>query len=158
MALIKCPECGKEISDKAPVCIHCGCPLQEPKNTKCIINGKEYDLGFLLDDSDPNYSIAYKVKDFYKLTNCDRLGDATEIVKQIISSQSIPKALRVKAKSVLSQYNYTPEDNRPRCPHCNSTNIQSIGTGERIGSIMMFGMFSKKMNKSFKCLDCKYTW
>lgn len=24
MALIKCPECGKEISDKAPACIHCG--------------------------------------------------------------------------------------------------------------------------------------
>lgn len=29
MALIKCPECGKEISDKAPACIHCGYPLQE---------------------------------------------------------------------------------------------------------------------------------
>ena len=27
MALIKCPECGKEISDKAPACIHCGFPL-----------------------------------------------------------------------------------------------------------------------------------
>lgn len=27
MALIKCPECGKEVSDKAPACIHCGCPL-----------------------------------------------------------------------------------------------------------------------------------
>ncbi len=27
MALIKCPECGKEISDKASVCIHCGFPL-----------------------------------------------------------------------------------------------------------------------------------
>ena len=27
MSLIKCPECGKEISDKAPACIHCGCPL-----------------------------------------------------------------------------------------------------------------------------------
>lgn len=27
MALIKCPECGKEISDKAPNCIHCGYPL-----------------------------------------------------------------------------------------------------------------------------------
>lgn len=24
MALIRCPECGKEISDKAPQCIHCG--------------------------------------------------------------------------------------------------------------------------------------
>lgn len=28
MALIKCPECGKEISDKAASCIHCGCPMQ----------------------------------------------------------------------------------------------------------------------------------
>jgi len=27
MALIKCPECGKEISDKATVCINCGFPL-----------------------------------------------------------------------------------------------------------------------------------
>jgi len=27
MALIKCSECGKKISDKAEVCIHCGCPL-----------------------------------------------------------------------------------------------------------------------------------
>lgn len=27
MALIKCPECGKEVSDKAKKCIHCGQPL-----------------------------------------------------------------------------------------------------------------------------------
>ena len=27
MALIKCKECGKEISDKATNCIHCGCPV-----------------------------------------------------------------------------------------------------------------------------------
>ena len=27
MALIACPECGKEISNQAPTCIHCGCPL-----------------------------------------------------------------------------------------------------------------------------------
>ena len=29
MALINCPECGKEVSDKANICIHCGFPLQE---------------------------------------------------------------------------------------------------------------------------------
>lgn len=29
MALIKCPECGKEVSDKAPTCPHCGCPLSD---------------------------------------------------------------------------------------------------------------------------------
>lgn len=29
MALIKCPECDREISDKAKVCIHCGYPIGE---------------------------------------------------------------------------------------------------------------------------------
>lgn len=28
MALIKCPECGKEISSKAATCIYCGCPIE----------------------------------------------------------------------------------------------------------------------------------
>lgn len=40
MALIKCPECGKEISDKAAACIHCGCPLQQGTNT--IRTSKEH--------------------------------------------------------------------------------------------------------------------
>lgn len=29
MALIICPECGKEFSDKAPACPNCGCPTSE---------------------------------------------------------------------------------------------------------------------------------
>lgn len=40
MALIKCPECGKEISDKSPACIHCGFHLEaaEPKeNVNSIV-------------------------------------------------------------------------------------------------------------------------
>lgn len=32
MALIKCPECGKEISDKASCCPNCGCPKAEWKS------------------------------------------------------------------------------------------------------------------------------
>ena len=31
MALIKCSECGKEISDKAKTCIHCGNPIYKEK-------------------------------------------------------------------------------------------------------------------------------
>ena len=31
MALIKCSECGKEISDQATVCVHCGCPIEKKK-------------------------------------------------------------------------------------------------------------------------------
>lgn len=34
MALIICPECGREISDKAAFCIHCGYPLDDLANFK----------------------------------------------------------------------------------------------------------------------------
>ena len=36
MALIKCPECGKEISDKANQCIHCGYPLSQLPNNNNV--------------------------------------------------------------------------------------------------------------------------
>lgn len=29
MAMIKCPECGKKISDKAEACPNCGCPIDK---------------------------------------------------------------------------------------------------------------------------------
>ena len=46
----------------------------------------------------------------------------------------------------------------PKCPTCQSTNIKNIGTGERVASVAMLGLFSKKINKSFKCKNCGYTW
>lgn len=50
------------------------------------------------------------------------------------------------------------EDNKVRCPNCHSTNVKAITGTERAMSIMGLGIFSKKINKSFKCLNCKYTW
>lgn len=37
MAMIKCPECGNMISDKAPNCIHCGTPINTDKSIKIKI-------------------------------------------------------------------------------------------------------------------------
>ena len=39
MSLIKCPECGNEISDKAYSCPKCGCPIKQ-KNV--IVVKKDY--------------------------------------------------------------------------------------------------------------------
>ena len=50
------------------------------------------------------------------------------------------------------------ESQKPKCPTCGSTNIHSIGGLERAGSVAMLGLFSKKINKSFKCNQCGYTW
>lgn len=44
MALIVCPECGNNISDKADKCIHCGFPLKEHMEKATSINEKPYTL------------------------------------------------------------------------------------------------------------------
>ena len=135
MALINCPECGKEVSDKSEKCIHCGYPI---KNTQYLyenINGINYDISFIVDKSDSQIE---KIKQLVELTNCD-LFTAKEIVLKY-------------------QPTIVKETCAPRCPHCKSTNIKSISTLNRGASIVMWGIFSKKINKSFECLDCKYTW
>lgn len=38
MSLIKCKECGKEISDKAESCVNCGCPISKKKSDNNIRN------------------------------------------------------------------------------------------------------------------------
>lgn len=49
MALIKCSECGKEISDKSSVCIHCGYPISEMKQ-----KGETLQEELLLKESRPS--------------------------------------------------------------------------------------------------------
>ena len=81
MALINCPECGKEISDKSEVCIHCGFPLI---NTKCNINGVIYDFKeelpiALLEKVDDHVSAIGMIRLKTSLT----LGDAGELLEII---------------------------------------------------------------------------
>ncbi|MDR1629240.1 MAG: hypothetical protein LBS36_03375 [Oscillospiraceae bacterium] len=49
-------------------------------------------------------------------------------------------------------------DNIPKCPTCGSPNIQKITGVERGASVFAWGLFSKKINKSFKCGNCGYSW
>lgn len=61
MAIIKCPECGKEISDKATSCPNCGFPLikEQPEKEK----SKEYTVE--INDSMYIQATSEKVKVFY---------------------------------------------------------------------------------------------
>ena len=57
MALISCPDCGKQVSDQAVACIHCGCPIQVEKG-KLIIRGKKdgfYKHLYFLYDQQGNF-------------------------------------------------------------------------------------------------------
>jgi hypothetical protein len=50
MALIKCPECKKEISDIAPACPHCGMPMKTTPSSMIQL------------DTAPNKRRKYKVR------------------------------------------------------------------------------------------------
>ena len=38
MAIIKCSDCGKEISDRAIACPHCGCPVDSKEITETVVS------------------------------------------------------------------------------------------------------------------------
>lgn len=46
MALIRCPECGKEISDSAQVCPNCGCKTELGNQNDIMKTSVLADLGF----------------------------------------------------------------------------------------------------------------
>ena len=151
MALINCPECGKEISDKSEVCIHCGFPLI---NTKCNINGVIYDFKeelpiALLEKVDDHVSAIGIIRLKTSLT----LGDAGELLEIIREKRAIPSS-------------FTPEfplENRKelygetgvRCPYCHSKNTKKISNTSKALHTALFGVFSVSRNsKEFHCNHC----
>lgn len=46
----------------------------------------------------------------------------------------------------------------PHCPICGSPDVRPIGFGERAVSVAAVGLFSKKINKSYICNNCKATF
>jgi len=141
--LIKCPECNKEISDKSKVCIYCGYPLQQ--NNMCNVNGKEYDLTFLLDDS---YSMLFKVKDLIQISKSDIIH-VKPVVEEIMQSKQIPEFLNfpvIQDKSIKNSA-------KVYCPKCNCTDIGVVNRGYSI--VWGFIGSGKSMNV---CKKCGYKW
>lgn len=73
---------------------------------------------------------------------------------EILAKQSAEfNAKMAHGKAVLEEQSHQPE-----CPTCHSKNVQRISGLERGASIVGLGIFSKKINKSYKCKNCGYTW
>ena len=159
MALIKCPECGRDISDRAPQCIHCGFPLveflaeMELKPGWCKVDGIEYDLSDLKDyvlseQRRAEVSLYEKSQELKKMIPGIFYFAALNLMGEIEKTGEVPKSFNTK------QYITIPkEDNLVHCPRCDSTQIV---TGQR-GYSLMWGFLgsNKTMNR---CASCGYKW
>lgn len=154
MALIACPECGKEVSDKSEVCIHCGYPLI---NTKCNINGVIYDFKeelpiALLEKTDDYVSAMGKIRKKTSLT----LMDADDLVNIIREIKAIPEIFTPKYPLEDREKLYeNSKEKSIECPYCHSKDTKKISNISKAGSVALFGVFALgKTSKQFHCNQC----
>lgn len=75
-------------------------------------------------------------------------------VSQELAHERLAKSREVEAAKKKQQYKL----DHPKCPTCGGTNTRRITTTSRAVSITATGLASRKLGKTFECLDCKYTW
>lgn len=151
MALIHCPECGKEISNRAPACIHCGCPLTETTsigNTRCTIDGIPFDFSEMLEIYH-NQGRTQSVRSFNEIMEKieKRLGrdkkkqlrvyllhhiTDTGTVPEAITRSQIPPQNPDDALSIGKQWMELDSSGPLRCPKCGSTDIHELEGGGSI--------------------------
>lgn len=132
MSLINCPECGREISDRASACIHCGCPLKELENPSYPDKITETF----------NSCPICKRNEEIPMTICPTCG-------YFIGQNIAPSITRI------------PDTNHPwdkiqttlKCPKCGST---SIGVTTR-GFSLMTGFIGSGSPRNV-CQQCGYKW
>lgn len=154
MALINCPECGKQISDKAVSCPNCGCPMV--KKNHCIINGVDVDCSFVFND----YDIELRQLEMMEHANLSA-SVAEKIVEEWSKKGEIPAIFNgetIEEEDRRLKNTPSQNSNQPHCPTCGSTDISKISTMSKAGSVFLFGLLSQKARKTFHCNNCKYEW
>lgn len=116
MALIKCPECSREVSEQANSCPHCGFPIKKQSHK---------DIENIL--SNASLSRPVKIREIQKVKQWD-LKEIIDIVKEY--EESHPKS--VKSKDPTGSV----------CPKCGSTEFTPV----RRKWSLMTGIFTNKVD------------
>lgn len=155
MALINCPECNREVSDKAEMCPHCGYKLPKPKPMfqgvycpNCLESGIKTKI---------------EVCPFCHTKFIDSIyGTVDEVDNYAENHPELKQSPKFSQEAYNKRINYVPVDyvsvNSPKCPSCGSANVSKIGTLNRMVSTGLFGLASSKIGKTHKCKNCGTTW
>lgn len=169
MALINCPECNKEISDKAMSCPNCGYPLNNKDDIASANNNCTYNV--ILQNYNGNK--IEKMKSLREqVLHCDLqtvskiMNNLPAIIKKNISlleANKINKTLTdLGMISIIVPFDNNQNDSQilnkyqedvVRCPRCGST---SITTGQRGFSVWTGFLGSNKTVN--RCAKCGYSW
>ncbi len=151
--LMYCKKCGRVVQD-SKLCDICGSVTHQVP-THYLMS----DVDFLIDSKLEDQFIEECIKsspefDEYLFNNRDRIK--AQKFAEYERHMAIGDAIRQGADVKTAFRN--GGQNMPKCPTCGSLNVRHISGGERVASVGFFGIFSKKINKTFKCGNCGYTW
>lgn len=179
MALISCPECGKEISDKAKQCIHCGMPMDEFNKTVTqlykVIFKKFYNHNMYSKNRFKAFGFVERIYDNYepqaKHINLNEeymifdgiSENSAHLIKEYLKSKGCIIEIAISDLKALSDVDSKipliyAQYNAIKCPTCGSTNTQKISTTAKIAGAATFGLLSKTARSQFKCNHCGYKW
>ena len=151
--LMYCKKCGRLIQN-SKTCDICN-SVTYPVPTKYLMK----DIDILIDNKLEDQFIEECIKsspefDEYLFNNRDRIKaqKSAEYERDMAIGDAIRQGADVKTAF------RNGGQNMPKCPTCGSLNVRHISGDERAASVGFFGIFSKKINKTFKCGNCGYTW
>ena len=171
MALIKCPECNKEISDQSELCIHCGYPIkkyQEEQSVSqniCVYQDTKYDLTELVEyivnnvRQDERFEPNKLEKARGILYSKIPLDDVSlnELIFYIRSYRKVPNEFVPSGdawKYSLSKAKCTQNNlSKIKCPKCGSSSIATTNKG--------FSFFTGLLGSGTPmnvCQSCGHRW
>lgn len=139
VALIKCIECGNDVSEYAEACPKCGCPISVIKSKTIEIQHEENNP--ISNEKCPICS----AKKPHIIT--DNIKETCSVCGYVFNEDYVKKHKDLLPKAPV-----------PKCPTCGSTDIRKISTTSKAVSVGLFGIFSSKIRKQFHCNSCKYEW
>lgn len=158
-----CPKCADiytnvRYRNSNGTCIYCGSKLVQTDVTTRELYDMTSDEETFDEVKDKARIVANKYGDFqfsetaYNKKRRIQREENEAIKRRLQASNS--STTSPSFSSVAQQSN----TNIPHCPTCGSSNIRKIGAGERTASILGLGLFSRKINKTWKCNNCGHTW
>lgn len=155
MSLIKCPECNKDISDKAKCCPNCGYELpQNEKMYQGIYCPKCLDSRYRIHENEKCWLCKIEMKNSIQ-------GTIDEVEHYGDNHPELKKSFEFDEEAYQTRINWVPVsysssiNNIVKCPYCKSFNTKKISGMSKAGSVALFGIFAMgKVSKQWHCNNC----
>ncbi len=145
MALIQCPECGREISDRAKSCPHCGFPVEELEKQEKVVPRE------LPEDQRPELFECYKCGrkipvGIVECPFCKYLYGTSRSNLYEQEKEAMSKELEFRGLFTLAGNGRRKNRYKKICPRCKSDNVHAFVEMTQVSGEQTEAQYSANLN------------